>query len=38
MRARPWPELRDRLIALVEDWESIEDVSLLPRLLVAGTE
>ena len=32
------PELRDRLIALVEDWENIEDLSLLPRLLVAGTD
>lgn len=27
------PELRDRLIALVADWENVEDVSLLPRLL-----
>lgn len=27
------PELRDRLIALVADWENVEDVSVLPRLL-----
>lgn len=27
------PELRDRLIALIADFETIEDVSLLPRLL-----
>jgi hypothetical protein len=27
------PELRDRLIALIADWETVDDVALLPRLL-----
>ena len=31
-------ELRDRLIALIANWEEVEDVSILPRLLsVPGT-
>ena len=29
------PALRDRLIALVADWEEVEDVARLPRLLAA---
>jgi 2-methylcitrate dehydratase PrpD len=27
------PELRDRLVTLIADWEKVEDVALLPRLL-----
>ncbi len=33
------PELRDRLVALIAEWENVEDVSILPRLLaVPGTD
>jgi len=28
-------ELRDQLIALIADWEQVEDVAILPRLLAA---
>ena len=27
------PKLRDQLVALIADWEKVEDVALLPRLL-----
>ena len=27
------PELREQLIALIADWEKVEDVAFLPRLL-----
>jgi 2-methylcitrate dehydratase PrpD len=30
------PELRNQLIALIVDWETVDDVALLPRLLATG--